>query len=86
MKKKFGLSISTSGFGLLLLTIPVSAAAHSGGLDSMGCHNNKKTGKYQCHRGPLAGKSFSSKDEAVKALEKQKLQANGKKAQTNAKK
>lgn len=27
-----------------------SAAGHSGGLNSEGCHNNRKTGDYHCHR------------------------------------
>jgi len=38
---------------LSLLTLPVAApqaAAHSGGLNSEGCHNNHKTGDYHCHR------------------------------------
>lgn len=26
------------------------ANAHSGGLNSEGCHNNRKTGDYHCHR------------------------------------
>lgn len=26
-------------------------AAHSGGLDRHGCHTNRKTGEYHCHRG-----------------------------------
>lgn len=26
--------------------------AHGGGLDASGCHNNRKTGEYHCHRGP----------------------------------
>ena len=33
-------------------TLPV--AAHPGGLNSEGCHNNRKTGGYHCHRGPAA--------------------------------
>lgn len=32
------------------LTAP--AAAHPGGLNAEGCHNNRKTGGYHCHRGP----------------------------------
>jgi hypothetical protein len=28
-----------------------SAASHSGGLNAEGCHNNRKTGDYHCHRG-----------------------------------
>lgn len=28
------------------------AQAHSGGLNSAGCHKNHKTGDYHCHRRP----------------------------------
>ena len=28
--------------------------AHPGGLNAQGCHNNRKTGGYHCHRGPSA--------------------------------
>jgi hypothetical protein len=28
----------------------VPASAHSGGLNSQGCHNNRRTGDYHCHR------------------------------------
>ncbi|RZL04507.1 MAG: YHYH domain-containing protein [Rubrivivax sp.] len=27
-----------------------SAMAHGGGLDKSGCHHNRKTGDYHCHR------------------------------------
>ena len=30
------------------------ATAHPGGLNAEGCHNNRKTGGYHCHRGALA--------------------------------
>ena len=36
---------------LVVLTHPTLALAHSGGLDKHGCHNNRKTGDYHCHRG-----------------------------------
>jgi hypothetical protein len=29
------------------------AAAHGGGLNSEGCHHNRKTGDYHCHRAPV---------------------------------
>lgn len=48
------------------------AHAHGGGQDTNGCHNDKKVGNYHCHTGPLAGQSFSSKAEAMKALDKAK--------------
>jgi len=34
----------------LLLATGASVNAHPGGLDSKGCHTNKKTGEYHCHR------------------------------------
>ena len=30
---------------------PLPATAHPGGLNAQGCHNNRKTGDYHCHRG-----------------------------------
>jgi len=34
------------------LAIPISlpARAHGGGLNAEGCHNNRRTGDYHCHR------------------------------------
>ncbi len=49
--------------------LPTFAIAHGGGLDSLGCHHNKKQGGYHCHRGQLAGQDFSSKAEALKVLQ-----------------
>ena len=31
---------------------PSGSAAHGGGLNSEGCHTNRKTGDYHCHRAP----------------------------------
>lgn len=64
-------------FGAFLLVsltgIVEPALAHGGGLDGQGCHHNRKAGGYHCHRGPLAGQSFQSKEEATQAL--QQIQA-----------
>jgi hypothetical protein len=38
----------------LTLSAAHSAHAHGGGLNKDGCHNNRKTGGYHCHRGPAA--------------------------------
>jgi hypothetical protein len=38
---------------LTLFAMP-SAQAHGGGLDKQGCHNERATGGYHCHRGPAA--------------------------------
>lgn len=32
--------------------MPVPAMSHGGGLDANGCHTNRRTGDYHCHRGP----------------------------------
>lgn len=53
---------------LLTLVTPSVALAHGGGLDALGCHHNRSAGGYHCHRGPLDGRSFSSKAEAERAL------------------
>lgn len=33
------------------LAFPTFANGHGGGLDKNGCHTNRKTGEYHCHRG-----------------------------------
>jgi hypothetical protein len=50
------------------LVLAPSVLAHSGGLDSLGCHHNRKAGGYRCHQGPLAGRAFASKADAQDAL------------------
>jgi hypothetical protein len=39
----------------LLSTGPV--LAHGGGLNAEGCHTNRKTGDYHCHRGPAPARA-----------------------------
>ena len=34
------------------MVLAAPAFAHGGGLNKEGCHNNRKTGDYHCHRGP----------------------------------
>ena len=59
-------------FGLVIIAffaaLPMQAIGHGGGLDSLGCHHNRKDGSYHCHRGPMAGHSFGAKSEAERAL------------------
>ena len=61
---------------LSILAPSAPAFAHGGGLDGMGCHHNRKAGGYHCHRGPMKGMSFGSKDEALRHL--QQLEAGNK--------
>lgn len=47
MKSKLICSVASS----LIMALPLTVTAHGGGLDSDGCHTNRKTGEYHCHRG-----------------------------------
>ena len=53
-----------------LAALSGQALAHGGGLDGYGGHHNRKQGGYHFHKGPLDGRSFSSKAEAMAALNK----------------
>jgi len=47
--------------GLLMLPVPAGPAlAHGGGLNAEGCHTNRKTGEYHCHRSPNQSSSRSN--------------------------
>lgn len=37
--------------GMLLLVAAPAAWGHGGGLNKEGCHNDRRTGGYHCHRG-----------------------------------
>ena len=71
MKSALALLQFALGIGLFLCAV-MPAYPHGGGLDGYGCHNNRKAGGYHCHRGPLAGQSFSSKEEKLKKLSVEK--------------
>ena len=36
---------------IFCLLMSSKALSHGGGLDKKGCHNNRSTGDYHCHRG-----------------------------------
>lgn len=44
-----------SSFGVGIPDAP--ALAHPGGLNAEGCHHDRRTGGYHCHRGPAAASS-----------------------------
>ena len=48
-------ALTAAVFGIGVLAMP--ALAHGGGLNAEGCHNNRKTGDYHCHRGGGGGYS-----------------------------
>ena len=41
---------TSAGLTVTLLLSSSIAFAHGGGLDASGCHTNRKTGEYHCHR------------------------------------
>ena len=43
----------------VMLMSATIASAHGGGLNAEGCHNNRKTGDYHCHRGGVSPASTS---------------------------
>lgn len=45
-------------FGLGTAAAP--AAAHPGGLNAAGCHNDRKTGGYHCHRGAASPRALGA--------------------------
>ena len=61
MKLPSTVALLFASLGVALPMIP--AVAHPGGLNSEGCHNNRKTGGYHCHRG-----SGSSPAKALSAV------------------
>jgi hypothetical protein len=42
--------VSVAVSALLTLSLSGAVFAHGGGLNKDGCHNNRKTGDYHCHR------------------------------------
>lgn len=50
---------------IVLFSVSTSPAfAHGGGLNSEGCHNNRKTGDYHCHRAYAPSPSAGNKSES----------------------
>lgn len=42
---------------VLMLAAPLAVAAHPGGTNGDGCHTNRKTGDYHCHKARGSGGS-----------------------------
>jgi hypothetical protein len=47
-----GERMNKAGLILMSLMWGANGQAHGGGLDASGCHHNRKTGDYHCHRSP----------------------------------
>ncbi|MCX5782600.1 MAG: YHYH domain-containing protein [Elusimicrobia bacterium] len=79
MKKIFTLLF---GLSIFLSSICCPIYAHKGKTDAYGGHNNRATGTYHFHSGSLAGQEFSSKTEAINALNNSRASSYGKQANT----
>jgi hypothetical protein len=44
--------------------LPAMATANGGGLDAAGCHHDRKTGDYHCHRSPDVAERRATADGA----------------------
>ena len=53
----------------IIIFLPSLALAHGGGLDAQGGHRDRQAGTYHFHKGQLDGKTFSSKEAGIRALE-----------------
>jgi hypothetical protein len=51
---------------LALALAASNASAHGGGLDKHGCHHNRKTGQYHCHRASPASAAKRNSPEKAK--------------------
>lgn len=69
MRRTRVLRVAALGLAAVTSLIATETAAHGGGLDDRGCHNDSSTGQYHCHQGPLDGRTFGSESAALRALE-----------------
>ena len=50
----------------IALAVPAAVAAHPGGLNAEGCHNDRKNGGYHCHR-ESSGSRSSSRSQGLRS-------------------
>ena len=63
MRIRLGIAVAVAA-----LPYAATALAHGGGLDGLGCHNDREKGTYHCHQGSLRGKAYESKADATRDL------------------
>lgn len=57
--------LTFAAVAVIMGTWPGVALAHGGGLDASGCHTNRSTGEYHCHRAQAAPAPRRSSTRAV---------------------
>jgi hypothetical protein len=60
-------ALVAAGIGALLALFDAPVIAHGGGLDAYGGHRDTKAGNYHAHQGTCAGRTFPSKEAAIRA-------------------
>lgn len=60
------IAICTITLAAAIVALTAAASPHSGGTDANGCHHNRKTGGYHCHRSP-AQKAYEARQAAMAA-------------------
>jgi endonuclease YncB( thermonuclease family) len=55
---------------IVVLLFSFNVFAHGGGLNKEGCHNNRKTDDYHCHRGPKASAKKPRQQETLTGIPK----------------
>lgn len=54
---------------IFIFSFPLKAYSHGGGLNKSGCHNNRSTGNYHCHKGGSSSKSSKFNSVGIKLNE-----------------
>ncbi|MEY8771676.1 MULTISPECIES: DUF1283 domain-containing protein [Erwinia] len=57
---------------LICMMLSPSVLAHSGRTNSEGCHTNRKTGEYHCHRSPHRRVEYPGQDPQTAQAKKKK--------------
>lgn len=77
---------------VILLAVHCSAYAHPGGLNSQGCHNNRRSGGYHCHRSSYTPShsstphlSWEERERRREAKQKRKERAEARREELQAK-
>lgn len=66
------MKVISATIALMALLCAEALYAHSGGLDSKGCHNDRKRGGYHCHRAQSEPEPTKQKQQKPSKADEQK--------------
>lgn len=67
LHKRVALVVVAIAVGVMLALLDAPVTAHGGGIDAYGGHRDTKKGNYHSHQGSCAGRTWPSKEAAIKA-------------------